>query len=200
MPDDLVELGRIVDAYGIRGWVKIQPYSATSEVLLETSAWWLKASVPHGASGAFSHPPNSVRQVRVLASRRQGATIVAQLEGVLDRDHALALRSNSVWVSRSGFPPADDDEYYWVDLIGCRLMGLHDDQPALIGQVAEVIDNGAHAVLRVARAQEAADGSLELLRNEKGRTLEVLVPFVKAHVHTVDMANRCLHSDWPIDW
>jgi 16S rRNA processing protein RimM len=44
-PDDLIELGRIISAYGVRGWVKIQPHSAQGTVLRAAPVWWLVAPV-----------------------------------------------------------------------------------------------------------------------------------------------------------
>jgi 16S rRNA processing protein RimM len=195
-PEDLVELGRIVSAYGVRGWIKIQPHSSDARTLLTADVWWLKAPVPPGKTGALSSPASA----RVLASRPHGATIVAQLDTVPDRDVAETLKGHTVWVSRAKFPDAEDDEYYWVDLIGCLLYGEHEGQPALIGQVVEIIDNGAHGILRVARATQDGGGELTFTRKDSGREDEVLVPFVQAHVHTVDLANKRLDSNWPVDF
>lgn len=197
VPDDLVELGWIVSAYGIKGWVKIQPHSAQSEALLSARKWWLKASAtPLGKAGALLRP----FPAKVIAARHHSASVVAQLDISPDRDEAEKLKGHSVWVSRASFPAADEDEYYWVDLIGCQLYGQQDGLPALIGQVVEVIDNSAHAVLRVAQGQLNEQGELELLRDAKGRTIDVLVPFVNAHVHTVDIANKRLDSNWPVEF
>jgi 16S rRNA processing protein RimM len=196
-PHDLVELGRIVSAYGVKGWVKIQPHSAHADVLLGTSVWWLKAPVPSGKLGAFSHQGKSYR---VQSSRFHTDSVVAQLDSVSDRNLAEALKGYTVWAPRSSFPAADDDEYYWIDLIGCRLYGEQGSETVLLGEIIEVIDNGAHGVLRVARACETEGGVLERLMNEKGRAQEVLVPFVQAHVHTVDLQNKSLYSNWPADW
>lgn len=195
-PADLVELGRIVSAYGVRGWVKIQPHSSNAQVLLAARTWWLKAPVPATGTGALP----SAFAADVVACRPQGATVVAELSVVADRNQAEAMKGYTVWVPRAGFPPADDDEYYWVDLIDCRLYGELDGRPALIGRVVEVLDNGAHALLRVARATVDADGGLALMQNDKGRAIEVLVPFVNAHVHTVDIANKRLDSNWPVEF
>jgi 16S rRNA processing protein RimM len=195
-PDDLIELGRIVSAYGIKGWVKIQPHSTQAEVLLKASTWWLRAPLSSlEESGVLSR----ALPAKVLACRPQGLTVVANLDTVPDRDRAEAMKGHTVWVPRAAFPKPDPDEYYWVDLIDCRLFGLLDDQPALIGKVIEVLDNGAHAVLRVARAAQDQQGGLVLQKNDKGRYVEILVPFVNAHVHTVDIANKRLESNWPVE-
>ncbi len=195
-PDDLVEVGRVVAAYGVKGWVKVQPYSSDAGALLGSRQWWLKAPVPPGKSGAFSRP----QLTRVVSSRRQGATVVAQLAAIPDRDRAEAAKGYTIWAPRASFPKADPDEYYWVDLVGCRVMGVDNSgAQVLIGEVTEVSDNGAHGLLHVARATEDEQGGLVLMRTEKGRTVDVLVPFVKAHVHTVDLPNRRIESDWPVD-
>lgn len=224
-PGDLIELGRIVSAYGIRGWVKVQPHSAQAEVLRAAPIWWLCSPAPpaylgaKAASGAaisaaasgsqsVSHTssqtnsataawqpmmqPHTVKQVRP-----QGATIVADLEGVDDRDIAESMRGYTVHVSRKDFPAAQGDEYYWVDLVGCMVYG----DTALIGVVAEVIDNGAHALLRVLR-MTVCDPQSEpaFVLDEKGRQQDVLVPFVAAHVQHVDIAARRIDTDWPLDF
>lgn len=197
-PHDLVELGRIVSAYGVKGWVKIQPHSAQADVLLGTTVWWLQAPIPPGKQGAFSHLPFASH--RVSASRFHAGSVVAQLESVVNRDQAEAMRGYTVWAPRSAFPEPDNDEYYWVDLVGCRLYGEQDAETLLLGEIVEVIDNGAHGVLRVVRAHETEGGVMQHLLNEKGRAQEVLVPFVQAHVHTVDLQNKRLYSNWPADW
>jgi RimM N-terminal domain len=88
-PDDLIELGRIISAYGVRGWVKIQPHSAQGTVLRAAPVWWLAAPVAPQAKPA-ALVAHKVKQVRP-----QGATIVADLEGVGERDLAESLRSLS---------------------------------------------------------------------------------------------------------
>lgn len=187
-PADLVELGRVAGAYGLRGWIRIEPYSVQSAVLLRTRQWWL---VPDGKS------PEQGLSVRILKSRTQGSAIVAHPEGCDDRDAAEAWRKQRVWVSRATFPPPEEDEYYWVDLIGCQLYGQDGESPVLLGEVTDVTDNGAHAVLHVA-CMEAHEDGLRPVLDAKGKPCEVLVPFVAAHVHTVDLALRRIDTDWPV--
>ncbi|NLC36268.1 MAG: ribosome maturation factor RimM [Alcaligenaceae bacterium] len=195
-PQDLVELGRISGAYGVRGWVKIQPHAAGSAALLKSRTWWLRRAVaPAQAADA-----SEAWQVEVSKSRTQGSTIVGGLQGIADRTQAEKLRGCTVWVPRSAFPTADDNEYYWVDLIGCVIYGEQDGASALLGTVDAVMDNGAHSVLRVRRQTLDEQGEVQPMLDAKGRELESLVPFVEAHVHTVDLANRRLDSNWPVDF
>lgn len=189
LPADLVELGRVTGAYGVKGWVKIVPYAAQSQVLSQVRQWWLRRG-DDSAAGAMP--------VTVVSARIHGATIVAQLAEIADREHAMTLRGNRVWVARSMFPAAQDDEYYWVDLIGCLLYGRDDDEAVLLGRVDSVADNGAHAVLHVVRLVDEA--GLPVLLDAKGREQEILVPFVSAHVKAVDLTARRIDTDWPADF
>ena len=109
-----------------------------------------------------------------------------------------APRDQSVQAPRGSFPAPEEDEYYWVDLIGCSLYTTADGEAALIGVVDEVFDNGAHAVLKVLRQQAGANGP-EFVLTSKGKPAEMLVPFVRAHIHAVDLAARRIDSDWPAD-
>ncbi|GAA4419357.1 ribosome maturation factor RimM [Advenella faeciporci] len=194
IPDDLVELGRIVSAYGVRGMIKIQPHSAQESILLNVKEWWLARL---SRAGVQQEPH---RLVRVLRARDHAGSIVAQLEGCDDRDQAEALKGTSIFVSRDCFPSAPDDEFYWIDLIGCSVYSAADSSgPVLLGVVHEVSDNGAHAVLHIGRQGVDEQGNLVFLKDDKGRVKEVLVPFVQAHVPFVDIKQKRIETDWPAD-
>lgn len=196
-PDDLVEVGRVAAAHGVRGWLKIQPYSPQADALLGAPVWWLKAPDPAVGSGVLPRP----RGLRIRACRRQaGQFLAAQADGIADRDTAESLRGCTVWVPRAAFPSAGDDEYYWIDLIGCDFHGMGDDGPRLLGRVDQVLDNGAHAVLQVALGAPDAEGVFQPLSDARGRPRHVLVPFVAAHVQHVDLQARRIDSDWPADF
>lgn len=132
-----VALGRIADAYGLAGWVKILPFGASEDsVLLSARDWQL---VRHG-------PAPLDRRITVERAREHAGAIVAKPLGCDDRDAALALKGAEVRVRRSDFPAPADGEYYWVDLIGCEV--TNPDGVAL-GRVVSVDDHGAHAILQL---------------------------------------------------
>jgi len=177
-PPDLVEMGRVVAAFGVQGWLKIKPHSSQPDVLLGTDTWWLQP--PSALSGADPQP------FAVRSSRMHAAFVLAHLHGVDDRDAAHALKGHSIWISRAAFPAPSLEEWYWVDLMGCQLYGQDSGQPVVLGKVAEVSDNGAHAMLHVQTA------------GAKQKT--VLVPFVAKHVLAVDVAAKRIDTNWPVDF
>lgn len=198
VPDDLVEVGRVAMAHGVRGGLKIQPYSPQAEALLGAPVWWLKAPDSILEPGALP----CLRRMQVQACRRQtDQWLLAQLAGIDDRGMAESLRACTIWVPRTAFPVAAADEYYWIDLIGCDFYGQAESGASvLLGQVDQVVDNGAHAILQIACGAPDQTGVFQARQDAKGRPVQVLVPFVAAHVQQVDVPGRRIDSDWPADF
>jgi len=176
VPDDLVLVGHVVGAYGIKGWVRIKPYSADADALLHAKTWWLDKPV--------------LRDVDVMQSKVHGEDVVAQLVGIADRNAAEMLKGTVVQVRRSHFPSLADDEFYWVDLIGLTVENLQEES---LGTVADLIDNGAHPILRV-QAQIKGD------KPENDKPKEWLIPFVDQFVKTVDQNAKKIVVDWGLDF
>jgi len=183
LPHDAVEVARIVDAFGIKGWIKLQPFAADPRALLSSRAWHLRP--PSHAVTAQRVPA----LLHITQSRLHGDTVIAEAQGLTDRDAARALRGARVFIARSSFPAAADDEYYWVDLIGAEVINR---QGEALGRVSALIDTGPHSVLCVRRPDAAADAGDE--------RAERLIPFVSAYVDTVDTASRRIVVDWPLDY
>jgi 16S rRNA processing protein RimM len=172
VPADLVLVGHVLDAWRLDGGVKIAPYATDAGALLAAREWWLDVK-------------GSMRSFDVVGAKVHGGTVTARLVGIVDRDAAEGLKGARISVARRYFPVADDDEYYWVDLIGLAVANLAGEP---MGHVADLLDNGAHQTLVV-----RADG-------DEGRTVERLIPFVAAFVPTVDMAGRRIVVDWQLDY
>lgn len=178
VPEDLVLVGYISGAYGLNGWVRIRPYSADADALLHAKTWWLDKPALH--------------DVAMMQSKIHTGDVVAQLMGVADRDAAEALKGATVQIPRSCFPALSDDEFYWVDLIGLEVENL---QGVRLGQVSDMMDNGAHPILRVAVASTSAE---EL--DAKAAPQELLIPFVDQYVVTVDRTAKKITVDWELDY
>jgi len=180
LPEDAVEVGFIADAYGLKGWVKIMPHAqgkSGGDALLTARRWWLVK--------------NGERKIaHCLQSKVHADSIVARLSGCDDRDAALALKGHTVHVARSDFPNLEDqDEFYWVDLIG---LDVENEAGVALGRVADMIDNGAHSIMRVEYPTTTKDG--------KPVTGERLIPFVGVYVKTVDRAAKRIVVDWDAEY
>ena len=169
-------MGRVAAPYAVKGWLKIQPFTAYLGSLLDYDRWWLGHAEGSGAKAGW-------REYRVLEGKVHGQTLLAQLEGVDDRSASEALKGLEVAVDRAEFPDADEGEYYWADLIGLEVVNT---EGVALGKVEGLMETGAHDVLRVADEREG-------LR-------ERLIPFVDAYVREVDMMGRRILVEWGVDW
>jgi len=195
-PDDLVTVGHVTGAYGIQGWIRVRPYSSEADALLNAKTWWLEQS---------GQPK---QDVDVMQSKGHSGDVVARLTGVADRNAAEALKGTVISISRKHFPVLDDNEFYWVDLIGSAVENL---QGEYLGVVSDMMDNGAHPILKVTvPAQEtapqpepdtAADAKPKKAAKEKSPAAsEMLIPFVDQFVKTVQQSEKKITVDWDKDY
>jgi 16S rRNA processing protein RimM len=183
-PDDAVEVGRIADAWGVKGWIKVQPFASQPQALIAAKRWFLRPADGVKRAGPAKPAPVALpSSLTISAARLHGDMVVASAVEIADRNAAEALKGLQVFVSRASFPKTESDEYYWVDLIGCEVRNRAGE---LLGTVTDLLDTGPHTVLRLA-ADDAEGG-------------ERLIPFVAAYVDDVDVAQRRITVDWGLDF
>ena len=185
-PDDAVELGRIQDAWGIKGWVRILPHSADTSALLASSEWFLQPPEARFARG-FSAFSGNV-SVNVVEVKPHSEGLVAQLEGVGDRNAAEALKGVRIYLPRSAFPATPEGEYYWVDLLGLDVVNREGEH---LGVVRDLVATGPTSVL-VLEYTDTVDGAEQIA--------ERMIPFVAAYIDDVDKAQRRITADWQKDY
>lgn len=166
-PDDYVVMGRVAAPYAVKGWLKLKTFTEHLDSLLDYEVWQI------GKGGDW-------KPYRLLDGRIHGQTLLASLEGVNDRTAAEALVGKDVAVSREEMPEADEDEWYWDDLIGLQVVNLAGEA---LGRVDGLLETGANDVLQV------RDGETERL-----------LPFVEAVVKEVDLEAGRVVVDWGLDY
>ena len=178
LPADAVEVGRIADAWGIKGWFKVLPYSAQPEALFSSKRWFLlptEKGIPTFAG---------TMRLAVKEAKEHSDSVVASAHDVSDRSGAEALKGSRIFISRTSFPSTSADEYYWVDLIGLAVVNR---EAVELGCVRELLSTGPQTVLVV---QYLLDGKFQ----------DRLIPFVAAYVDDVDLGGRRILVDWQPDY
>ncbi|MCA8976539.1 MAG: ribosome maturation factor RimM [Planctomycetes bacterium] len=162
--DEVLVVGRVTAVFGVKGEVRVHSLTDPPDNLRKYRPWLL------GADGEdwLEHSPSAVR--------RHGKGLLARFDGVEDRDRAAALVGRQIAIRRSQLPAADEDEYYWIDLIGLDVVTI--DGRAL-GAVDHLMETGANDVL--------------VVRGERER----LIPFLREQVvKEVDREARRIVVDW----
>ena len=178
LPADAVEVGRILDAWGVKGWFKVLPHSASPEALFSSRRWYLQPS-EKGAQ-AFS----GTVLLRIREAKEHSDAVVASGHDIDDRGAAESLKGARIFVPRSSFPTAGEGEYYWVDLLGLDVVNR---EGIALGRVADLMATGPQTVLVL---EYEADG----------KRAERMIPFVAAYVDNVDLAAKKITVDWQPDY
>lgn len=162
-----VLLGKITGVYGVRGWVKVHSDTAPKENILDYSPWQVRIG-------------SEWRTLTLTAGRRHNRGLVGHLQGCDDRDTARTLVGADIAVLRSQLAATEEDEYYWADLVGCRVVTREGQE---LGHVDHLLETGANDVLVISGERER------------------LIPFLQGRTVTaVDVAAGVIEVDWNPDW
>ncbi len=154
-------LGRIGGPYGIKGWVKLISYTEPLENILDYRHW-------QGRSG------RSQVSLEMDAARPHGKGLIAHFVGYDDPESARRLNDIELTVPASQLPELDDDEFYWHELTGLRVVTASGH---VLGRVARLLETGANDVLVVEATDESVDDRERLIPWLPGATvLEVVLP------------------------
>lgn len=170
---DILRVGHISAAFGIKGWVKIHSDTSPRENILGYRPWFLQRN------GCWE-------PVDVEEGSAHGKGVVARLRGVEDRNAAELLAGLEIGVPESCLPKLGRNEFYWRDLIGLSVVNT---EGVLFGVVDHLVETGANDVMVV----KPCPGSVDEARR--------LVPWVQGPVvKRVERDAKRIIVDWAQDW
>jgi len=120
---DLVILGRVIGARGLKGEVKVKSFSNVSGRFKSLDIVSLE----------FKN--GDIESFQVEHTKINGQTVIMKFAGVEDRDAAESLSGTYINVSLDNVAPLEDDSYYIFDLEG---MEVFDSENINIGSVKRV--------------------------------------------------------------
>lgn len=135
---ELVPMGRITGAYGVRGWVRVASDTEPSSNILDYRPWQVRVG-----GDWVTH--------QVVEGRPHGRGLVVKLEGLDDRDAAAGLSGAEIAVSRSALPSPAGWEVYWADLVGAEVVTR---AGVALGKVDHLMATGANDVMVVMGERE----------------------------------------------
>ena len=166
--DNRVTLGKIGAPHGVRGWVKVFSSTYPVDDILNFECWQVQRQ------GEWQEL--QVEQIKPL-----GKGFVAQIRDsggriIDDRDVAATWCKTEIAVWRSEMPVLEEDEVYWVDLIG---LAVETVEGVALGKIHQMMETGANDVL--------------VVRGERER----LIPFVRdIYVKEVNLECGLVRVDW----
>ena len=162
-----INVGKISGVFGIKGWVKVFSFTESRENILSYSPWLLKKD-------------SETRLVTVIDGKLQGKAVVAQLDGVNDRDQAASFMGWDIYITPEQLPKVAKDEYYWSDLIG---LNVETDLGVQLGVVESLLETGANDVV--------------IVKGERER----VIPFLQGQtIMAIDLEAGKMVVDWDPDF
>ncbi len=131
MRDDLIQVGRVAGAFGVRGELRITSFTADPVALVD-----YKVLLREDGSAGLT----------VTSGRAAKGSVVVWTEQVQTRDQAEALRGLKLYIPRADLPAPDDDEFYVTDLVG---LCVETTDGEALGRVKAVQDFGAGDLLEI---------------------------------------------------
>ena len=136
MKKEFLEAGKIVTTHGIRGEVKIMPYTDTPELLAEFDRLFMGRNKD---------------EVTIVRSRVFKNMVIAKIEGVDTPEDAEKLRNKLLYMHRDDLE-LGEDTYFIQDLIGMEVRDADSDE--LYGVIDDVMQTGANDVYVVKSADK----------------------------------------------
>jgi len=166
MKNSLVLVGRFGAVHGVRGEIRVKSFTEDPMAIAGY----------RGLTDAAGSRNFAIRKARHV----KDDMLVAQVQGIDDRDAAGTIVNVDIYVPRANLPPPDEDEFYFTDLIG---LAASLESGERFGTVRAVENFGAGDVLTI----ETPDGGM------------VLLPFTKKVVPKVDIAGRAITVEPPVE-
>jgi 16S rRNA processing protein RimM len=162
-----INVGRISGVFGVKGWVKVFSFTDIRENILNYSPWMLKKD-------------SETRTFAVIDGKLQGKAVVAQLDGINNRDQAASLIGWDIFITPEQLPKAAKGEYYWSDLIG---LNVETTQGIQLGIVDSLLETGANDVV--------------IVKGERER----VIPFLQGQtIVNIDLDYGRMIVDWDPDF
>ncbi|MBP9642715.1 MAG: ribosome maturation factor RimM, partial [Budvicia sp.] len=156
--------------YGIRGWLRVFSSTEQSESIFDYQPWYIQQA-------------GEWRVVELEGWKRHNQDLIIKLKGIDDREVANGLTNREIAVDSEQLPPLEDGDYYWKDLMGCRVVTTEGYE---LGKITDMMETGSNDVLVVRANLKDAFGAKERL-----------IPFLDGQViKKVDLTAQLVEVDW----
>lgn len=146
MSSDLIQVGRVAGAFGVRGEVRITSFTADPAALVD----YKDLKREDGSAG-----------LTLTSGRAVKGGVIVRAREVETREQAEALRGLKLYISRDSLPEPEEDEFYVTDLIGLAVETVEGEA---LGRVKAVQDFGAGDLLEIAPPEGGATWYLPFTR------------------------------------
>ncbi|MBX4180980.1 ribosome maturation factor RimM [Sodalis sp. CWE] len=174
-PINPIIIGQIGSAYGVKGWLKIFSFSEKDKNIFSYQPWFIKDKVDW-------------KPIHLENWRLYKKNLIVKIRNIEEREIASLLTNHKIFIETSLFLNSSNEEYYWKDILGCRVITINGYQ---LGTVVNLIETGSNDVL-VVKANHLATTFLPQER---------LIPCINEKViKSIDIMNRLIKVEWDLNF
>ena len=164
MQKEKLLIGVFGQAFGVLGWIKIISFADPKENILSYDSFFIDSG------GVWQKLDFSDKRVR-------GQSITFKLKDVANREQAKTYTNLKIYIDRDSLPKLAQNEYYWDELEGMRVI---DEKGDVLGVVSYLIETGSNDVL--------------VLNNDK------MIPYIDSVITKVDKGTKTITVDWDLNY
>ena len=161
-----LEIGQIVNTFGIKGMVKIKPFTDDINRFDKLKKVYIKNK-------------EGKKEYQIQEVKYHKNMVLMKLEGIDTVEQADLLRQSYLLVNRDDEEPLEEGVYYIVDLIGLE---VYTDEGVLLGNVDDIFNTGSNDIYVVKDGkgkQILLPGIPDVIKNvdlESGKIIVHLIP------------------------
>jgi 16S rRNA processing protein RimM len=159
-------IGTFGKTFGVWGWIKINSFTIPKRNIITFKPWLVQRN-------------NSWQEVYIEASRAHSNTIIIKLPNCNSPEEAQNFTNAKIAIWQKQMLKLKTNEYYWIDLIGLKVINLQDVE---LGVVQDLMKTGANDVLIVVGSRKR------------------LIPYISNTILNVDLAKKIIQVDWEQDF
>lgn len=129
--NDYVEIGKIGTPYGVKGWIKVSPFSDDRSQILTYDPWYIEDET-------------GWRPIEVTDGKPHGKVVIVKFVGFDTPEQSRLLTGLIIGIKRSQLAKLKKDEYYWRDLEGLTVINQVGE---ILGTVLYLMETGANDVM-----------------------------------------------------
>ncbi|MEI8054421.1 MAG: ribosome maturation factor RimM [bacterium] len=165
MPNPII-VGSFGKTFGVWGWIKINSFTSPKRNIIDIEPWLIQKN-------------SCWEEICIEASREHSNNIIVKLPNCNSPEEAQNFTNIKIAIWQKQLPKLQADEYYWVDIIGLKVINL---QNVELGVVQDLMATGANDVL--------------IVTGDRKR----LIPYISNIIINVDLAKKTIQVDWEQDF
>lgn len=127
---EFLEIGQIVNTFGIKGMVKVKPFTDDIKRFDELKKIYVENS-------------KSKKEYEIEEVKYHKEMVLIKFKGIDNPEEAEYLRNSYLKVNRKDEPELQEGVYYIVDLIGLE---VYSDEGELLGTVNDIFNTGSNDI------------------------------------------------------